>query len=107
MFHLHVLSLDNMTASWLLPIVPAVVAAAAGGTVSAVLPPAHALTTLAVSYMLWGMGMGLSLMVIALYMHRLAVYKLPNVEVRIGFRSLLQCSYASFSSGQLLIVTLV
>lgn len=68
---------------------PAVVAAAAGGTVAAVLPPAHALTTLVVSYMLWGMCMGLSLMVIALYMHRLAVYKLPNVEVRIRFRSLL------------------
>ena len=37
MFHVHTLSLDTMTAAWLLPIVPAVVCAASGGLVSSVL----------------------------------------------------------------------
>ena len=81
MFHQHQLSLDKMTAAWLLPIVPTVVAAASGALVSTVLPPEHALITLLVSYALWGIGMSLSFMIMAIYIHRLAVYKLPTSEV--------------------------
>lgn len=58
------------------------VCAASGGTVAAVLPAGHALTTLLVSYMLWGMGMGLSFAIITLYIHRLAVHNLPKAEVQ-------------------------
>lgn len=81
MFHIHDLSLDKMTAAWLLPIVPTVVAAASGGVVSATLNPSSAVITLVVSYLLWGIGMGLSFMVMALYFHRLAIHKLPSSEV--------------------------
>ena len=42
-----------MTAAWLLPIVPCVVAAASGGLVSSVLSPDLAFFTIAISYMLW------------------------------------------------------
>ena len=52
-FHYHQLSLEHMTAAWLLPIVPAVVAAASGGLVASTLSPDLAFVTIAVSYMLW------------------------------------------------------
>ena len=81
MFHVHELSLMGMTAAWLLPIVPTVVAAASGGLLATVLSTKHAYTTLVVSYVLWGMGMGLSFLVMALYLHRLTLHKLPNSEV--------------------------
>ena len=81
MFRVHELQLDKMTATWLLPIVPAVVTAASGGLLSTVLEPTHGLITLIFSYCLWGMGMGLSFLVIALYLHRLTIYKIPGSEV--------------------------
>lgn len=81
MFHVHELTLDTMTAVWLLPIVPCVVAAASGGLVATLLGPSCAIIVVAVSYMLWGIGMGLSFVVLALYFHRLAVHNLPNSEV--------------------------
>ena len=81
MIHLHNNTLNSMTGIWLLPIVPAVVAAASGGLVASVLPPEHALITILVSYALWGVGMSVSLLVMAMYLHRLFVYHLPNPEV--------------------------
>ncbi len=81
MFHVHTISLDKMTAAWLLPIVPTVVAAASGALVSTTLSPEHAFITLMVSYALWGVGMSLSFLVMAIYIHRLAVHKLPTSEV--------------------------
>ena len=81
MFHVHKLTLDTMTAVWLLPIVPCVVAAASGGLVATLMGPSCAITVMAVSYMLWGVGMGLSFVVLSLYFHRLAVHDLPNSEV--------------------------
>lgn len=79
MFHIHKLSLDKTTGAWLLPVVPTVVAAASGGLVATVIHPA--LTVLIVSYMLWGMGMGMSFLILALYFHRLTIYHLPDAEV--------------------------
>ena len=81
MFHVHTISLDKMTAAWLLPIVPTVVAAASGALVSTILSADHAFITLMVSYALWGVGMSLSFLVMAIYIHRLAVHKLPTSEV--------------------------
>ena len=81
MFHLHVHSLEKMTAAWLLPIIPCVVAASAGGLMSTVLPPERALITLLVSYVLWGVGLALSILVMAIYFLRLTVHKLPTSEV--------------------------
>ena len=81
MFHHEGFAIEKMTAAWLLPVVPAVVAAATGGLMATVLAPENALITILTSYALWGMGMGQSMLVVALYMQRLMAYKLPAAEV--------------------------
>lgn len=81
MFTIHHLTLDKMTGAWLLPVVPAIVAAAAGSVVATMVPADHAVTVIAVCYILWGMGMGIAFLIIALYFHRLTVYHLPDTEV--------------------------
>lgn len=71
-----------MTAVWLLPIVATIVAAATGGIVAEYLPdPEYALYTVTVGYVLWGAGMPLSMMILVIYFHRLAIHKLPPPEV--------------------------
>jgi tellurite resistance protein TehA-like permease len=65
---------ETMTAAWLLPIVSCVVAAASGGVVAAAL-------TIVASYVLWGMGVPLAMVVLTMYFHRLAIHKLPPSEV--------------------------
>lgn len=77
----HSLTLQGMTAAWLLPIVPAVVAAASGGQIATVLTPSQAAITIIISFVLWGMGFGLSLLIMAVYLHRILVHKLPTHEV--------------------------
>lgn len=80
--YIHDTQLSTMTAAWLLPIVSTIVAAASGGIVAAVLSnPQHALWTLIISYMLWGMGISLAMVVLVMYFHRLTVHKLPPREV--------------------------
>ncbi|KAF2706045.1 C4-dicarboxylate transporter/malic acid transport protein-like protein [Pleomassaria siparia CBS 279.74] len=78
----HKNSLSKMTAAWLLPIVAPIVAAASGAIVANILPNAnHALWTITTSYVLWGVGVPLALVVLVIYFHKLAVYKLPPQEV--------------------------
>jgi tellurite resistance protein TehA-like permease len=73
---------ETMTAAWLLPIVAPIVASASGSIVASVLPnPHHALTTIVTSYVLWGIGVPLALVVLTMYFHRLAIHKLPPQEV--------------------------
>ncbi|TFB03413.1 Sulfite efflux pump SSU1 [Trichoderma ghanense] len=80
--HRHRPGLDKTTATLLLPIVPAVVAAATGGIVADALPsPGHAYATLVASYVLWGIGQALSGCVLALYFHRLTIHSLPPRDV--------------------------
>ncbi|KND93087.1 Sulfite efflux pump SSU1 [Tolypocladium ophioglossoides CBS 100239] len=80
--HRHKPGLQNTTAALLLPIVPAIVAAATGGIVAEALPDhGHALATLVASYVLWGIGETLAGCVLALYFHRLTVHSLPPREV--------------------------
>lgn len=81
MFQLHRLSLEKMTGAWLLPVVPTVVAAASGGLLATVLPPGPAVTVIVVSYVLWGIGMCTSFLIMALYFHRLTIHHLPDAEV--------------------------
>ncbi|KAH7353643.1 voltage-dependent anion channel [Plectosphaerella cucumerina] len=79
--HRHRPGLQAVTAAYLLPIVPTVVAAATGGIVADALPSrSHALTTLVASYVLWGIGQCFSALVLALYLHRLTVHSLPPRE---------------------------
>ncbi|PKX90342.1 TDT family transporter [Aspergillus novofumigatus IBT 16806] len=69
MAHGNETQLSSMTAVWLLPIVSCIVAASSGAIVADVLPnPQHALWTVLVSYVLWGIG-------------RLTLHKLPPKAV--------------------------
>lgn len=74
--------LQSMAAPWLLPIVACVVAAASGAIVADVLPhPQYALGTLIASFVLWGIGVPLALMVMVIYLMRLMLHKLPPKAV--------------------------
>ncbi|GLB05784.1 hypothetical protein AtubIFM57258_001073 [Aspergillus tubingensis] len=76
------MQLSSMTAVWLLPIVSCIVAASSGAIVADVLPnPQHALWTVLVSYVLWGIGLPLALMVMVIYLQRLTLHKLPPKAV--------------------------
>jgi tellurite resistance protein TehA-like permease len=78
----HISSLERITAVQLLPIAATIVAAGTGAEVAEILPnPQHALGTLMVCYVLWGMGVPLAMMILVMYYHRLAVHKLPPREV--------------------------
>ena len=71
-----------MTAAWLLPIVATIVAAGSGGIVAEILSNhQHALWTVIVSYILWGTGVPLAMVVLVIYFQRLTVHKLPAREV--------------------------
>ncbi|KAJ1704979.1 C4-dicarboxylate transporter/malic acid transport protein, partial [Aspergillus flavus] len=74
--------LSSMTAVWLLPIVSCVVAGSSGGIVAGVLSnPQHALWTVIVSYVLWGIGLPLAMMVMVIYLQRLTLHKIPPKAV--------------------------
>ena len=80
--YFHETALSTMTATWLLPIVAPIVAAASGGIVAEVLPnPQHALWTVIISFILWGTGVPLAMVVLVIYFQRLTVHKLPPREV--------------------------
>ncbi|KAJ6034067.1 uncharacterized protein N7446_007636 [Penicillium canescens] len=75
----YITSLDRITALQLLPIAATIVAAGAGAEIAHILPnKQHALGTLLVSFILWGMGTPLAIMVLVIYYQRLAVHKLPS-----------------------------
>ncbi|KAI8874390.1 C4-dicarboxylate transporter/malic acid transport protein [Ramicandelaber brevisporus] len=76
--------LQDMNATWLLPIVPNVVTAASGGLLAPHLSYNHGLAILIISYMLMGAGMLVSLSIMIIYFCRLALFKLPPKEVIIS-----------------------
>ncbi|KAJ5481268.1 Tetratricopeptide-like helical [Penicillium sp. IBT 31633x] len=78
----YITSLDRFTAVQLLPIAATIVAAGAGAKVASILPnKQHAMGTLLVSFILWGMGTPLAIVVLVIYYQRLAVHKLPPREM--------------------------
>ncbi|KAJ2518263.1 Plasma membrane sulfite pump involved in sulfite metabolism [Coemansia sp. RSA 1939] len=73
--------LDKMNATLLLPVVTTVVAASTGAVVCSVHNIGSAATVIIfISYILWAMGVGLSLMIITIYLVRLTMFKLPPKE---------------------------
>lgn len=89
-----------MSATWLLPIVSSVVAAASGGVVASAIMPydvslAH--STLAVSFVIWGTGVPLACFVMALWIYRSTLYgpppagAIPSVFLPVG-----PCGQGSF-----------
>ena len=78
---LHKHTLENMTAVWLLPVVPAIVAAATGGILASSLDTEKAAITILTSYVLWGIGVALALIIIVVYFQRLMIHNLPAADV--------------------------
>ncbi|KAF1815752.1 sulfite efflux pump SSU1 [Eremomyces bilateralis CBS 781.70] len=72
----------DMTAVWLFPVLPNIVASATGAIVADALPnPQHAFWTMITCYVLWGMAVPMALAIIAIYFNRLITYKLPPRDV--------------------------
>lgn len=96
-------TLNNMTAAWLLPIVAPIVAAGSGAIVGNILPhPNDQLITLFTSYILWGMGLSLSLIVMAIYFLRLTTNRLVAKEVIVStFLPLGPCGMGGFAIQEL------
>ncbi|KAJ1863787.1 Plasma membrane sulfite pump involved in sulfite metabolism [Coemansia sp. RSA 2703] len=73
-------TIESMSSILLLPVVPNVVAVSTGGIVASVHSGSVATTIILISYVLWGMGVGLAMMLITAYLIRLVLYKLPPKE---------------------------
>ena len=88
-----------MTALWLIPVVSVVIAASTGALVAGVLPdPEHRLLVLIISYVLWGIGFPLALVIMVLYFLRLTLYEPPIREVIVSiFLPIGPLGLASFS----------
>ncbi len=80
--NIHKVDLSGMTALWLLPVLPTVICSTTGGIIAPVLTDAqHQLWTLIISYVLWGIGCPLALMILVLYFYRLMVHEMLDKEV--------------------------
>ncbi|KAL1901229.1 Plasma membrane sulfite pump involved in sulfite metabolism [Ceratocystis pirilliformis] len=80
--HFHKPGLHTITGGIMLPIVPTIVVSSTGALVSSILPSAsHAQLTILTSYVLWGLGVSFSMVITALYFHRLTVHSLPSREL--------------------------
>ncbi|KIH93028.1 C4-dicarboxylate transporter/malic acid transport protein [Sporothrix brasiliensis 5110] len=80
--HHHRNQLSHMTAALLLPVVPVIVAAASGSVIAEALPNrSHQLTTLVLSYIIWGLGETFSFFIMTVYFLRLQIHDLPPREV--------------------------
>ncbi len=95
----HPRDLETMSAAWLLPIVASVVAAASGAVVSEALLPFDAdlaRSTIIVSYVVWGTGVPLAMMVITLWTYRTAIHGLPIQTMPSVFLALGPCGQGSY-----------
>ncbi|PGH00014.1 tubulin gamma chain [Polytolypa hystricis UAMH7299] len=99
------MDLPSVTAAWLLPVISTIVASATGAVVADVLPtPQLSLWTIIISYILWGIGMSLTVLVLGIYFQRLALYRLPPrsviVTVALPIGPMGQGGYAILKLGE-------
>lgn len=82
-FTVHDITLDKITAAWLLPPVAAISSSSAGAVIAGSFPnPNHALITLVTSYVIWGFSVPLGFIVIAVYFQRLIFHKIvPDIAL--------------------------
>lgn len=74
--------LSKVTARHIFPVVACVVASASGSALAAVITnPQHALWVVLSSYVLWGIGMPMAMMILTIYLQRLFVHGLPPREL--------------------------
>lgn len=78
LFTNHEVGLHDMTATWLLPIVPAEVAAASDAFLIPHLPHAAGDAFLWLGYLMWGISVPLALTILSILFLRLALHKLPG-----------------------------
>jgi tellurite resistance protein TehA-like permease len=79
------MALSNVTACHLFPAMSCVVASASGSVVAGMLTnPQHALCTILISYVLWGLGVPMATMVLVVYFHRLLIHKLPPRKIMVS-----------------------
>ncbi len=76
--------LDRMTGVWLLPVVPAEVAASSGGILALHLPTGAAQTVVIAGYCLWGVSVPIALGILTVLYLRLALHKLPPKELGVS-----------------------
>jgi C4-dicarboxylate transporter/malic acid transport protein len=75
-------SIEHMTAIWLLPVVPAEVAAVSAGLLAPHLSdPQQQLVTLMSGYALWAFSVPVAMSVLVILILRMAVHKLPHVSM--------------------------
>jgi C4-dicarboxylate transporter/malic acid transport protein len=84
MFTLQELALEKMTAVWLLPIVPAEVAAASAGGIALHVSPSLQNVLLVSGALLWAFSVPLALAILAIVFLRLATAKLPGKELAVS-----------------------
>ncbi len=77
-------ALERMTGVWLLPVVPAEVAASSAGVLAPHLPAAQAQTLVVAGYALWGMSVPIALGILTVLYLRLALHKLPPKELGVS-----------------------
>ncbi len=77
-------SIEDMTAIWLLPIVPAEVAAASAGFLAQHVAPAMARHIVVLGYALWAFSVPLAFGVLVILFLRLAWHKLPHRDMAVS-----------------------
>jgi tellurite resistance protein TehA-like permease len=78
MFTRHQLAAETTSATWLLPIVPLIVASVPSALLIPSWPAALRSPMLAIGYAMWGCGITLAAIVIVLHYARLAQYRVPD-----------------------------
>ncbi|KAJ1936070.1 Plasma membrane sulfite pump involved in sulfite metabolism, partial [Kickxella alabastrina] len=73
-------TLETMSSTLLMPVVPNVVGATTGAIVASAHTGSAATVIILTSYVLWGMGMGIAMMLVTTYFIRLTMFKLPPKE---------------------------
>jgi len=81
MFTQHELSANKTLGSWLLPIVPPIVASVPAALLSPTWPPAYRGDLLALAYALLGIGLCLAAIVIVIFYSRLLFHKVPEAAL--------------------------
>ena len=77
-------SLERMTGVWLLPVVPAEVAASSAGYLAQHLPATQGQSLVVAGYALWGMSVPIALGILTVLYLRLALHKLPPKELGVS-----------------------
>ncbi|KAK3659347.1 Plasma membrane sulfite pump involved in sulfite metabolism [Elasticomyces elasticus] len=79
----HHQQIETMTAIWIFPVVAPVLASATGGLVTGIMPTTHEqekLITVVTSYVLFGTGFPMALIILVIYFLRLTTARLPPRE---------------------------